>query len=636
MRMALKGNPAPIALVLGVIVVVAILILAIPGEELAIDRRDPVADAGPDVTVDQGDTVTFDGSGSTDDRGVTSWNWSFEYDGGPALLEGVDASFTFDLAGAYVVTLTVADKAGNTDSDLLQVTVRDTEAPLADAGPDIQVPAGAPVTLSGLGSTDNVAVVDFWWTFEVDSVPIALQGGEVAYEFAIPGKYAVTLNVSDGAGNWATDTVTVTVVGDPTVPVRRTFEFDLGDGYMGWEPGFADYTVGDEANIRPDHGHEALPDGLEGSGVYLEGWNTPDDLFMYLKKRLVGLVPDTDYWVSLEVTFASKYAEGTFGVGGSPGDSVCLKLGASGFEPDRLADEYDVWRMTVDKGDQFMGGRHAQNVGTIAKPEDGTEDYVLLARDNLERAILVRTDAEGALWAFLGTDSGFEGPTRIYYTRIVVTVDPSPPNLTLRYDLSLSDYTWEPGFADVPPDKVDDVGFESGIRPLPDYLDHRPALWFNGSNFADDLFMFFTTKLVGLAPDTVYDVAFTVGFASMWYVGQPGAGGSPADAVWIRAGLAPEEFRIELGHQDCLRIFPKVGNMSHDDGEYGIPLGNVAKPDDGTNEWVLLEHRSAPGSFSATTDSEGNLWAIFGTDSGFEGINELYFTYLVIELYPTA
>jgi hypothetical protein len=628
---------APLALVVGAVVVTAILLLSLPGPNpLVRDDRDPVADAGPDVAVDQGDTVTLDGSGSTDDRAVTSWSWAFEHGGEPVDLEGESATFTFALAGIYGVTLTVADKAGNSASDSLVVTVRDTEPPVADAGPDVQVVAGTTVALSGTGSTDNLGVLAHRWTFEVDGSPVELQGAEVDFEFALGGTFVVTLNVSDAAGNWDVDTVAVTVEPEDPVPVRRTFVFDLDQGYMGWEPGFADYAVGDEADVMPDHGHEALPDGLGGSGVYLEGRNTPDDLFMYLKRRLSGLVADTDYWVTLEVTLASKYPEGSFGVGGSPGDSVYMKVGASGFEPDRYEDGLGDWRMTVDKGQQLVGGRHAHTTGTIAKPEDGTEDYVLLSRDNPDRAILARTDPEGDLWAFLGTDSGFEGLTRVYYTRVVVTVDPFPANLTLHYDFSVSDHGWEPGFADVDPDLADNVGFESGLRLLPAYLDHRLALWFNGSNIADDLFMFFTTSLVGLAPDTEYDVVFEVGFASMWYAGQPGAGGSPADAVWIRAGLAPEEFRVEVGHQDRLRIFPSVGNMSWYDGEAGIPLGNVAKPDDGTDDWVLLEHRSEPGSFRATTDGEGNLWALFGTDSGFEGLNQLYFTYFTIELRPVG
>ncbi len=208
----------------------------------------------------------------------------------------------------------------------------------------------------------------------------------------------------------------------PAVPTAMTFEFRLDDGLMGWQPGFADYTVGEDAVINPVHGHEPLPDGLDGSGAFLEGRNASADLFMYLKRRLEGLVPGTDHLVTMEVEFTSRYPVGSMGIGGSPGESVFIKLGASAHEPDRVEDGQGMWRMNVDKGNQASGGRHAVTVGTIAKPDDGTFDHVLLRRDNRDKPIPVRTDAGGGLWVLVGTDSGFEGVTRIYYTRVVVTV----------------------------------------------------------------------------------------------------------------------------------------------------------------------------------------------------------------------
>ncbi len=212
--------------------------------------------------------------------------------------------------------------------------------------------------------------------------------------------------------------------GGPAEPSSRTVEYSLDEGYMGWQPGFADYTVGEYEVINPLHGHEALPDGLEGSGVFLEGRNASADLFMFLRRRIKGLVPDTDYRVTIEVEFASKYQEGLFGIGGSPGESVHLKVGATAVMPERVQDGHGMWRMYIDMGNQARGGSDAVTVGNIAKPEDGTEDHVILRRNNTERPIHARTDAEGGLWVLVGTDSGFEGVTRVYYTRIVVNADP--------------------------------------------------------------------------------------------------------------------------------------------------------------------------------------------------------------------
>jgi len=45
------------------------------------DLTNPTADAGLSQSVDQGDTVTFDGSGSNDNTGIDNYTWNFTYDG---------------------------------------------------------------------------------------------------------------------------------------------------------------------------------------------------------------------------------------------------------------------------------------------------------------------------------------------------------------------------------------------------------------------------------------------------------------------------------------------------------------------------------------------------------------------------
>jgi len=183
---------------------------------ISTDTTDPVANAGPDQTVDQGATVTFDGSASTDDFGVVNWTWTFT-DGGPVTLYGSGPTHTFNTAGAYVVTLTVRDATGNTATDTMTVTVNDTTDPVANAGPDQIVDQGATVTFNGAASTDNVGVVNWTWTF-TDGGPVTLYGSGPTHTFNTAGTYLVTLTVRDAAGNTATDTMTVTV-NDTTDPV---------------------------------------------------------------------------------------------------------------------------------------------------------------------------------------------------------------------------------------------------------------------------------------------------------------------------------------------------------------------------------------------------------------------------------
>lgn|GEM_PF-2963154 len=87
------------------------------------DTEPPVADAGPDQTVNSNTTVLFDGIASNDDIGIANYTWAFIYNGTPQVLFGSAPSFLFDISGVYNVTLTVRDFGNNTDNDTMTVTV---------------------------------------------------------------------------------------------------------------------------------------------------------------------------------------------------------------------------------------------------------------------------------------------------------------------------------------------------------------------------------------------------------------------------------------------------------------------------------------------------------------------------------
>jgi len=86
-----------------------------------ITNQPPIAEAGPDQTVFVGDTVSLDGSGSTDvDGDPLTYQWSFSSrpGGSGATLSdtsAVNPTFEVDVAGDYVVQLIVND--GTVDSD---------------------------------------------------------------------------------------------------------------------------------------------------------------------------------------------------------------------------------------------------------------------------------------------------------------------------------------------------------------------------------------------------------------------------------------------------------------------------------------------------------------------------------------
>ena len=212
-------------------------------------------------------------------------------------------------------------------------------------------------------------------------------------------------------------------------------EFNFCDGAQGWEAGFAEYSpeMEDmmlEAGIRP------LPSelGINGSGYYLQGMNHSDDLFMFLKRRLgtdYGIVLGQKYRIKFTIVFASNAPSGAAGIGGSPGESVYLKVGASTVEPEVYLDsDTGYYLMNVDKGLGNSGnGTAASVIGDIANGLSADEidmenpPYVSLKRQH-EHEYTVTASPGGDLWLLVGTDSGFEGLTGIYYQSIAVTLTP--------------------------------------------------------------------------------------------------------------------------------------------------------------------------------------------------------------------
>ncbi len=84
----------------------------------------PVANAGTDKTATTGSAITFDGSGSTDDKGIASYSWDFDASNGiTSEATGKTATKTYASAGTYTVTLTVTDTGGQKSTDTLQVVV---------------------------------------------------------------------------------------------------------------------------------------------------------------------------------------------------------------------------------------------------------------------------------------------------------------------------------------------------------------------------------------------------------------------------------------------------------------------------------------------------------------------------------
>jgi hypothetical protein len=208
-------------------------------------------------------------------------------------------------------------------------------------------------------------------------------------------------------------------------------EFDFRQGAHSWEAGFAEYSAEMEGLMLGGEIGPLPPElGVNGTGYYLQGMNHSDDLFMFLTRPLGtddGVMPGQEYRVRFTINLASNAPSGGVGIGGAPGESVYLKAGASSVEPEvHLDSDTGYYLMNVDKGSGNSGsGTEASVVGNIANGLSAEEDprYISLEREH-EHDYTTTASPDGQLWLLVGTDSGFEGLTAIYYQSISVTLIP--------------------------------------------------------------------------------------------------------------------------------------------------------------------------------------------------------------------
>lgn len=183
LTITVNENPAPVAV-------------------LAVTSVTPVSTKAPAL-------VAFSSTGSSDDASIVSydWTWGDETPNG----SGASPSHTFTTVGSFVVTLTVTDNGGltNSSSTIVSTIVNLGPTAAASATPD-SGKAPLAVTFSSAGSGDaDGTIVSYNWNFGDGAA--ASSAANPTHTYGV-GSFTATLTVTDDDANVATTTVAISTV----------------------------------------------------------------------------------------------------------------------------------------------------------------------------------------------------------------------------------------------------------------------------------------------------------------------------------------------------------------------------------------------------------------------------------------
>lgn len=160
-------------------------------------------------------TLTFDGSGSSDPEGrqLSSWEWDF---GDGATTTGTIVNHAYAEPGDYTVTLTVTDDRGLTDSASETITIEHpvNNEPYVDAGGPYQGAIHTLISMTASGGDPDGDSLSYSWLINGQTYT----GQTVSSIYPAAGTYQVTVTASDGYGGTAQDTAEV-IVYDPNGPI---------------------------------------------------------------------------------------------------------------------------------------------------------------------------------------------------------------------------------------------------------------------------------------------------------------------------------------------------------------------------------------------------------------------------------
>lgn len=218
----------------------------------------------------------------------------------------------------------------------------------------------------------------------------------------------------------------------------------------------------------------------------------------------------------------------------------------------------------------------------------------------------------------------------------VASKNPQQGLKTYKYTFSKDD-NFGVSFADYPKGQEHfyELKFKTGTVLPSEITTRTHGLKISGNNHSDDLFMYAYKKLDGLKPDTKYKVNFSLEFASNAPADSIGAGGSPGSSVYVKIGAVNKKPERYLDQSGYYRMVLDKGDQQLD-GKDMLLIGTIGvDTDKDIYRLKTLPYQPDPemqsklDNYTVTTNKKGEVWLVFGTDSGYESTTTLFYTNLI-------
>jgi len=197
----------------------------------------------------------------------------------------------------------------------------------------------------------------------------------------------------------------------------------------GWQAQYAEYEPGREDSMDFSYVHDTFMASSsigEVTAMVQTGRADNGDVFMFIKREIVGFEPNATYSVIFNVEMYAQLQEAFTGDLESANNGSFLKVSVFPDEPDTLVTEDPdrpgkmLVRANFEKGDDGNTGPNMALIGKLTYTNTGEAPLLLVGTSEADE-ILGTADNEGKMWMMIGVDTNQPIYQSIYYSYIGIT-----------------------------------------------------------------------------------------------------------------------------------------------------------------------------------------------------------------------